>query len=103
MSVSAKTRHIDSKNMYECACLRGKLRVVYFELPISIKKVSMDFQNIYLGGTCHIKSMDVYISCMFDVNKTLVHGRTGIVIYLRSICDIGFLLNSTRYRLRNIR
>jgi hypothetical protein len=67
--------------MYECACLRGKLRVVYRTTNLH-KKVSMDFQNITWGDMQYIKSMDVYyISCMFDANKTLVHGRTGIVIY----------------------
>jgi hypothetical protein len=59
----------DSKRMNECACLRGKLRVVYrtSNLP---KKWSMDFQNILWGDMPYMKTMDVYISCMFDANKT---------------------------------
>jgi hypothetical protein len=47
----------------------GKLRVVYRTTNLP-KKWSMDFQNIPWGDMPFMKTMDVYISCMFDANKT---------------------------------
>jgi hypothetical protein len=58
--------------MCGCACLQGKLCVVYRTTNLH-KMVSMDFQHMPREDMRYIKSVDVYISCMFDANKTLVH------------------------------